>query len=80
MLQRILAVEPAVFINAITSVVGLLVAAGLLTQANGDAMLTSAAAVIPAALTILGSLLTRHNVFSQATVSKLLADEQEDYA
>lgn len=80
MIQNILRLEPAIAINAVTSVVGLLVALGLISQANGDAVTTAAAAIIPAALTILASLLIRRNVFSQNTVSQMTDPvEEEEY-
>lgn len=74
MIQRLLSLEPSVFINAISAVLGLAIAAGLVSQANGDAFMTSAGVMIPAFLTILGSILVRERVYPAAKVTPAMSE------
>lgn len=76
-MSKILRTEPAVFINLASAVVSFLVAAGLLSQANGDTATQMLAVVIPAVLTIISGWLTRGQVFSQATHNAEVAEAFE---
>jgi hypothetical protein len=74
-MQRILDLEPSLIINTASSVVGLLIAAGLLSQANGDALMTALAAVVPAVMTIISAVLVRRRVYSPATVNRMVGED-----
>lgn len=61
-MSRLLSAEPALFINVVASVIGLLVGAGLLSQSNGDAVMQVAGVLIPAILTVIAGRLIRQRV------------------
>lgn len=62
MFSKLLMAEPALFINVVAAFIGLLVGAGLLSQANGDAVMQVAAVVIPFALTLIAGRFIRSRV------------------